>query len=116
MHWSQVHVWLNDAGAFLEGWIGVLAARTSVVIQRMRWPPTIPGWISIASWFLGALGGLLLYYVRLEAIGGWTSDQLISETKVRNQKRIPVRRLGRVLIVLGVVLQAVALFFPDASP
>ena len=61
-----------------------------------------------------ALGVWLLFYFRLEAVGGWVSEQSINETNARNRKRMPFRRLGYGLIVLGVVLQAVALFFPDA--
>jgi hypothetical protein len=42
MNWSQVHVWLNGAGASLEGWIGVLGAMLGGLIHQMQ-PPTIQG-------------------------------------------------------------------------
>jgi hypothetical protein len=73
---------LNGAGASLEGWIDVLAAASSTVIHKMRWP-TIQGWVSIVGVFLNALGVWLLFYFRLEAVGGWVSEQSINETNAR---------------------------------
>jgi hypothetical protein len=115
MYWSQVHVWLNDAGASLEDWIGVLAASSNAVAHKMRWP-TIQGWISIVGVFLNTLGVWLLFYFRLETVGGYVSMQLINETNARNRKRMPARRLGYGLLWFSVALQAVGQLFPDASP
>ena len=115
MHWSQVHVWLDGASASLEGWINILASALNAIIDKMRWP-TISGRISIAGVFLNALGVWLLFYFRLETVGGYVTMQLINETNARNRKRMPARRLGYGLLWFGVALQAVALFFPDASP
>ena len=115
MHWSQVYVWLNGAGASLVGWMDVLAAALDAIIHKMRWP-TIPGRISIVGVFLNALGVWLLFYFRLEAVGGWASRQSVPDTNDRNRKRMPARWLGYSLLWLGVALQAVAQLFPDASP
>ncbi len=115
MHWSQVHVSLDGASASLEGWLGVLAAALNAIIHKMRWP-TIPGRISIVGVFLNALGVWLLFYFRLEAVGGFASRQSVPDTNARNRKRMPARWLGYVLLWFGVALQAVALFFPDTAP
>jgi hypothetical protein len=39
----------------------------------MRWP-TIQGWVSIVGVFLNALRVWLLFYFRLETVGGWVSE------------------------------------------
>jgi hypothetical protein len=115
MQWSQVHIWLDGASASLEGWLGVLAAALNAIIHKMR-RPTIPGRMSIVGMFLNALGVWLLFYFRLDTVGGYASMQSINETNARNRKRMPARRLGYGLLWFGVALQAVAQLFPDASP
>ena len=115
MHWSQVHVWLDGTSASLERWINILAAALNAIIHKMRWP-TIPGRISIVGVFLNALGVWLLFYFRLEAVGGIVSRQSVPGTNARNRKRMPARRLGNGLLWFGIALQAVSQLFPDASP
>jgi hypothetical protein len=115
MNWPQVHVWLNGAGASLEGWIGVLSATLGAAVHQMRWP-TSQGWISIVGVFLNALGVLVLSYFRLEGIGGWQTTQSAFELRARNLRRIRRRYVGFGLIWVSVALQVVAQLFPDAAP
>lgn len=78
--------------------------------------PSCAGWLNIVAVTLNMCGVLTLFYFRLETIAPLMPRQWVLDITARNLARVPWRRAGAVLIVLGWLVQVIAQFVPSGLP